>query len=339
MILVTGGTGLVGTHLLLQLVLEGTKVRATYREPHTLDRVKRVFSYYSSKPEKLFKQIHWVQADINDLMTLDTAFAQVTLVYHCAALISFDPRDFSHLMKINSEGTANIVNLCLAHGVKKLCYVSSTATVGRPVNGKMASEEDFEPDRYPNVYAISKQSAEMEVWRGSQEGLPVVIVNPGIILGPGFWDSGSGVVFKMGAKGRTFVPPGGTGFVGVMDVAQIMIRLMQSTLQNERFITINKNLGYKEFLTLIGNEFKLPAPQFILPVWLLQLLWRLDWLRCLLFGGRRRLTKSSVISLKYPVLYDNFKVVNTINYHFEPLAATIEFCCRRFKEDKPGLIN
>lgn len=339
MILVTGGTGLLGTHLLLQLLREDTEVRATYREEHSLHRVKQIFSYYSTDAETLFGKIDWVVADINDLMALEAAFKGVTHVYHCAALISFDPRDFSRLMKINTEGTANIVNFCLAYGVQKLCYASSTATVGRPLSSEMATEEDYGPDRHPGVYAISKELAELEVWRGSQEGLAVVIVNPGIILGPGYWEKGSGVLFSMAARGGSFVPPGGTGFVGVTDVVEIMVQLMQSTLQNERYIVIAKNLTYKEILTSIGKKFNLPGPKFSLPGWLLQLLWRADWLRCRLFGGGRKLTKSSVVSLKHPVAYNNAKVKGAISYCFSPLEETIEFSCRQFMEENPGLIQ
>lgn len=339
MILVTGGTGLVGTHLLLQLVRAGTKVRATYRESNSLQRVRQVFSYYGTDAELLFGKIDWVAADINDLMALESSFEGVTHVYHCAALISFDPRDFGLLMKINTEGTANIVNVCLAFGVQKLCYVSSTATVGRPVNGQMATEEDFGRDRHPGVYAISKELAELEVWRGSQEGLAVVIVNPGIILGPGFWDKGSGLLFGMAARGRIFVPPGGTGFVGVSDVVEIMVQLMQSPLQNERYILVGKNMTYKELLTIMGKEFNRPGPAFTLPGWLLHLLWRADWLRSRLFGGGRRLTKSAVVSLKNPVAYNNAKVSGAINYRFAPLDETIVFSCGRFREEKAGLIH
>ncbi len=339
MILVTGGTGLLGTHLLLHLIREGNKVRATYREANSLPRVKHIFSYYSPDAETLFGKIDWIMGDINDLMALEAAFKGVTHVYHCAALISFDPRDFTRLKKINTEGTANIVNFCLAYGVQKLCYASSTATVGRPLSSEMATEEDFGPDRHPGVYAISKELAELEVWRGSQEGLEVVIVNPGIILGPGFWQKGSGVLFGMAARGSIIVPPGGTGFVAVADVVEIMVQLMQSTLQNERYIVVGKNLTYKEILTIIGKEFNLPGPKFILPRWLLQLLWRADWLRCRLFGGSRKLTKSSVVSLKNPVEYNNAKVRGALSYRFSPLEETIEFSCRQFIEENPGLVK
>ena len=339
MILVTGGTGLVGTHLLLQLVRAGNHVRATYREPGSLQRVKQVFTYYGAGAETIFGKIDWVAADINDLMALEAAFEGVTHVYHCAALISFDPSEFGLLMKVNKEGTANIVNVCLASGVQKLCYVSSTATVGRPLNGQMATEEDFGRDRHPGVYAISKELAELEVWRGAQEGLAVVIVNPGIILGPGFWDKGSGLLFGMAARGSIFVPPGGTGFVGVSDVVEIMMRLMESTFHNERFILVGENLTYKELLTLIGKEFKRPGPEYTLPGWLLHLLWRADWLRSRLFGGGRKLTKSAVVSLKTPVAYSNTKVTRAINYRFAPLDETIAFSCGRFRKEKAGLFH
>ena len=332
--MVTGGTGLLGSHLLLRLVREGGPIRAIFRDPRSTEKVRHVFSYYSKDPESLFKRIEWVKADLNDLQALETAFRQVRQVYHCAALISFDPADFGLLNKVNAEGTANIVNLCIDNQVEKLCYASSVATVGRPAESHLADEEDFGPDRYPNVYALSKQSAEKEVWRGSQEGLPVAIVNPGIILGPGYWESGSGIVFGMGAKGRPFAPPGGTGFVSAADVAQIMVSLMQSSIRDERFITVAGNMTYRELLTQVAKACRLPGPRYTIPGWLLQLLWRLDWLRCRLVGSRRKLTKSAVVSLLNPVGYNNHKIKEAIGFKFEPLEKTLEFCCRLWLKEK-----
>jgi len=334
MVLVTGGTGLVGTHLLLQLAKEGTSVRAIFRDANSILRTKKVFSYYSSDPQALFSRIQWVAADITDLVALQAAFDQVTHVYHCAALISFDPADFERLKKVNAEGTANVVNLCIAKGVKKLCYTSSVATVGQPASGLLATEEDYTPRRNPTVYAISKQSAEMEVWRGSQEGIQVVIVNPGIILGPGFWDSGSGVVFGMGAKGRALAPPGGTGFVGVTDVVQIMAALMHSSLHNERYIVVAANMTFKSLLTVIANACKKAGPNLTIPIWCLQLVWRLDWLRRWLTGGKRVLTKNTVESLRHSITYDNQKIIGALGYEFGPLEESIAFCCQCMKEEE-----
>ena len=206
MILVTGGTGLVGAHLLLQLVKNHDSVRAIHREGSNLQNVEKVFSYYEEDATKLFQTIDWVCADINDIPALEEAFTDVEYVYHAAAMISFDPGDFEQLMKINVEGTANIINLAVANSIKKLCNVSTIGTIGKSLNGKPADEKSEWSDENINVYAKSKYAAEMEVWRGSQEGLSVVMVNPGVILGPGFWNTGTGALFKTAHKGYRFYP-------------------------------------------------------------------------------------------------------------------------------------
>lgn len=335
MILVTGGTGLVGAHLLLHLLQDYPAVKATCRESSSLEHVKRIFSYYhaDSEASALLEKVEWIHADINDLMALEKAFAGVTHVYHCAALISFHPGDFSLLRKVNTEGTANIVNLCIAHNVKKLCYVSSIATIGRNTNNLKATEEEFGPDRFPNVYALSKQSAELEVWRGTQEGVDVVIVNPGIILGPGFWKSGSGTVFGMGDKGPLFAPPGGSGFVSVTDVVKIMVKLMKAPIANERYIVVAENWPYRKLLHCISKDLNRPAPRFILPIWSLGLFRRIDRLRAFVTGGKRKLTRSAVESLKHPTLFSNQKIADALRYRFEDVEETVAFCCRIYQEE------
>jgi nucleoside-diphosphate-sugar epimerase len=335
MILVTGGTGLVGAYLLLQLVEAHSTLRATCRESSSLEDVKRIFSYYHPEPEAraLFSKVEWVQADITDIPALEQAFSGVTHVYHCAAYISFHPGDFAKLRKVNAEGTSNIVNLCITHKVAKLCYVSSIATIGRNPNIASATEEDFYPGSYPNVYALSKQSAELEVWRGSQEGVKVVIVNPGVILGAGFWKSASSSVFGLGGRGLYFAPPGGSGFVSVTDVVQIMVRLMNSPIANERYIVVAENWPYKKLLSCIGKALNRPAPRLILPIWILQVLRGADWLRSFLTGGKRKLTRSTVESLRHPVVFSNQKIVDTLHYQFEPVAETLVSCCRIYREE------
>ena len=167
MILVTGGTGLVGSHLLFELTKSDQNIRALYRRTETIEKVKKVFSYYSDQIDFQFKKIEWIQGDLNDIPKLEEAFKDITHVYHCAALISFAPNDYNQLKKINTEGTANIVNLCITHSIQKLCYVSSVATVGfDPL--KISEETIWKSEEIQNVYALTKHAAEMEVWRGIQ---------------------------------------------------------------------------------------------------------------------------------------------------------------------------
>jgi len=224
MILVTGGTGLVGSRLLFDLTSRGEKVRALKRPDSNLDAVRRVFSYYSDRPGDLFYKIEWVNADILNIDSLLEAMHNVKQVYHAAAWVSFDPADREKLIRNNVDGTRNIVNACLASSVRKLCYVSSTSALGPPgTNGLIDEKSMWVPNRLNSGYSVSKFYSEMEVWKGIEEGLKAVIVNPSIIFGPGFWDKGSSSMFTNIFRGLKFYSNGVTGFVSVEDVSAAMI--------------------------------------------------------------------------------------------------------------------
>ena len=258
----------------------------------------------------------------------------MTHVYHAAAFISFDPKDLKKLQRINTEGTANIVNLCLFHHIKKLCYVSTIGTIGRSAKGGQSTEETVWTNEHTNVYALSKYYAEIEVWRGSQENLPVVIVNPGVVLGPGFWKSGSGSLFSTVNKGYTFYPPGGTGFVTVIDVAKVMRKLMDSSIVNERFIVVAKNLNFKQIMVKVAVELGKKPPHKRLKIWQLKIGRYVDYLVSLITGNKRRITKNSIYSLKNPQAYDNSKVRNTLHLEFEDLDTTIKLSSRYFLAER-----
>ncbi|MGB5357056.1 MAG: NAD-dependent epimerase/dehydratase family protein [Eudoraea sp.] len=333
MILVTGGTGLIGSHLLLELLRKNLEVKAIYRNQSNLKQVLKVFGYYTSNAQEYFDKIIWVKADLNDIPALENAFENVHQLYHCAALISFDPNDFKRLQKINKVGTENIVNLSLAFKIDKLCYLSSIAALGRSQNGGLVDEDTDFNDSYSNVYALSKYQAEMEVWRGAQEGLNICILNPGVVLGPGFWNNGSGLFFTSVSKKLRYYPPGATGFVGVKDLCRLMVKAMNSSIKNERFIVISKNMSYKEVLNLIALAMGLKPPGKKLKNWQLQTLWRLDWVRHFITRQKRKLTQNTVFSLNNPQSYNNEKVSVTYNYSFESVEDWIAFCCQKFKEE------
>ena len=191
MILVTGATGFLGAELIHQLTAQGTKLRAVKREHSIIPATIRDNAL-----------VEWVTADINDFSDLEDAFLGIEQVYHCAAMISFDPRDKAKLLKINIEGTSNVVNLCVAYNAR-LVHVSSVAALGNPKKGAtLITEADFwEYDARSHSYAISKYEAEMEVWRGIAEGLDAVIVNPSVIIGAGDGFEGSGAIFKLVKEG------------------------------------------------------------------------------------------------------------------------------------------
>ena len=333
MILVTGGTGLVGAHLLLHLVKNNASVRAIRREGSNVEKVKKVFSYYEKDSITLFQKIDWVLADINDIPALEKAFADIEYVYHAAAMISFDPGDFEQLMKINAEGTANIVNLSVVNSIKKFCYVSTIGTIGKALNGKPADEESEWFDDNINVYAQSKYAAEMEVWRGSQEGLSVVMVNPGVILGPGFWNTGTGALFKTAYKGYRFYPPGGTGFISVHDVIRMMILLMASTIYNHRYIAVAENLTFQEILSRMCPLLGQSKPTKKLKFWQLEIARIADILWNFFTRSGRKITKASIHSMKHRDDYSNRKAKEELDFEFESLDAVIEFSCKRFMEE------
>lgn len=334
MILVTGGTGLVGAHLLYKLTDGDEPIRAIYRKDHKLEKVKNVFRYYDNDTATRFKKIEWILCELSDITILEKAFEGVTQVYHCAAFISFDPSHYKALMKSNQEGTANVVNQCIHHGINKLCYVSSIATIGTPIKKLQATEETEFNTTNVNVYALSKHAAESEVWRGSQEGLNVVVVNPGVILGPGFWYRGSGVFISRNAKKRNFYLNGGTGFVSVSDVVKAMVLLMQSNIINERFILVSENLSFRDVQKTIAECFGHQPPKRELKKWMLEIVWRLDWLRSKLTSSSRILTKNSVSTLSQRTNYSNEKIKTALTFEFEPIDKVIAYCCHLFLKEQ-----
>ena len=333
MILVTGGTGLVGSHLLFELTKSYQNIRALYRRSDTIEKVKKIFSYYTNKPENQFKKIQWFQANLNDVPRLNEAFKGITHVYHSAALISFAPDDYAKLKKTNTEGTANIVNLCISHSIKKLCYVSSVATMGfDPV--KICEKTTWKSEEIKNVYAISKYDAEMEVWRGIQEGVSSIIVNPGVILGPGFFNSGSGLLFKIINKGLNYKTEGITGYVDVNDVVKSMQLLMNGKHTNERYILVGETLSFAEFTSQISNALDVKAPKIIAKKWMLSIAWRLDWLNNKVLGKKRKLTKNMCKTLNSKNFYCSNKFLNCEKqFNFRPISKTISEVSQIFLED------
>jgi dihydroflavonol-4-reductase len=334
MILVTGGTGLVGAHLLVALVNNGEKVRAIHRASSDLGAVKNVFSYDTNEAESLFNKIEWMVADITAVTTLKAAFKDIDYVYHCAAYISFNPRHYPVLKKVNIEGTANVVNFCLTEGVKKLCYISSIATLGKTTDGSLSTEEsEFNPEEDNSVYSITKHEAEMEVWRGTQEGLDAVMVHPGVIIGEGIWSSASGGIFRTISKGLRYFTPGGVSIVDVKDVVKVMISLTTSDIKNEAYILIAKNIYYKELLTKVSDNLNKKPPNKTVAKWMMLSFANLDWFLYKVFRIKRKLLKATVRSLYKTSFYDASKIEKALDFKFTPPNKTIERVARNYRRD------
>ncbi|MGH1387602.1 NAD-dependent epimerase/dehydratase family protein [Kordia sp.] len=334
MILVTGGTGLVGAHLLAHLVQTETRIRAIYRTSEKLESVKNVFGYYFDDVTTHFDKIEWLKADVTDVPSLEKVFPDVTHVYHIAALITFDPKLFENLRKINIEGTANMVNLSIAYGVKKFCFVSSVAAIGENTDPSVPITEEthWNAEIDNSVYAISKYGSEMEVWRGSQEGLDMVIVNPAIILGAGFWrGGGSGSLFRQIDKGLKYYTKGILSYVDVVDVVSVMIQLMNSNIKNERFILVAENWTVEKFSKTTAKALNVKPPKKEASSFLLGIAWRMDWWRQFFTGKHRRLTRSTSKSIQSQTFFDSSKIQEALNFTFTPMEETIARVSERYK--------
>ena len=323
MILVTGGTGLVGFHLLLQLSQEKEAIRAIYRSEKKLQHVKNLFEAANKLPE--FEKTDWVQADILDVPALELAFSDISHVYHCAALVSFNPNDEDKLYQNNIIGTANVVNIALSKNIKKLCYVSSIAALGNGTEHNLIVNEETERNNEAirSDYSISKFGAEMEVWRGFQEGLEVVIVNPGVIFGYGFPKEGSSLFIQNIKNGQLFYTLGKLGIVAVEDVVKAMTALMKSSISGERFILVAEDVTYKELFDSIADNLasrtsvnKVKKPKYMVKKWQVQIARVLEFIFSILFFRKRMLTKSTVNSLYNLEVHDTSKIKNAIDFEF-----------------------
>lgn len=324
MILVTGGTGLVGAHLLLQLTENNEPIRALYRRAETLKKTKHLFSHYNK--QELFEKIEWIEGDILEVPSLELALAGVEKVYHCAAYISFDPSEEEKLRKVNIEGTANMVNISLALGIKKFCHVSSVAALGDLKYNEIVITEETEwnPEKFHADYAISKHGAETEVWRAWQEGLDVVIVNPGLIFGYGFWSQGSGEIFKAVNKGQYFYTKGSCGAIAVEDVADIMIQLMESEISGERYTLVAETISFRAIFNTIADGMHKKRPFIYATPFMTEVAWRLDWFFSKLLFRPRHFTRTMAKSAHKHQNFDNSKIKETLNYTFRDIKAKLK---------------
>lgn len=329
MILVTGGTGFLGSTLIKQLISAGHPVRATKRASSTI-------------PESLAAPnalLEWVDADITDYFALADACQGVNELYHCAAMVSYQPADKQAMIRTNVEGTAHVVNIALAENIR-LVHVSSITALGEPKPGQDTTEEDWwEYDREKSGYSIAKHDAEMEVWRGIAEGLNAVIVNPSLIIGAAAGDKGSGSVFSLVHRGLKFYVTGSVGLVDVEDVAKAMVLLMDDrSISGERFIVSNENKTHEALLTAYSRMIDRPPPRIKATQALMGLAWRGAWVASLFSGKPPLLTKASVRASARKLRFSNQKLKDATGMEFTPLEHTLRAIslALTLKENKRG---
>ncbi len=331
MILVTGGTGLIGSHLLFELALKNEHIRAIKRPDSNLHNVLKIFSYYSEEADRLFQHIDWFDASVTDYFSLTDAFNDIDRVYHCAGLVSYSRRIKKELFETNVKGTANIVNICLEKNIKKICYVSSIATFGEYDGVKPIDETTrWRPEKKSSLYSLSKLKAEMEVWRGIAEGLNGVIVNPAVVIGPGFWDHDIGTTIRLVERGMRFYTNGSTGYVDVRDVAKIMVRLMESDISGEQFLVSSENLTFKEILELISESLHRKKPAIHANRFMTGLGWRLNTLFSWITGKEPVITRDNMRISHKISLYSGQKIKDVLGYQYIPVRDSVRFLTEKY---------
>jgi len=328
MVFVTGGTGMVGAHLLYELVSKGVKVRALKRPGSNILQTEKIFSYYSSEYQSLMRNIEWVDGDILEKDSLGELLKGVDQIYHIAAMISFDHRYRKEVIHNNVEGTINLVDLALSLQIPRFCHVSSVAAIGSPPEGMEANEEHpWQNNLDHSAYAESKYLSEMEVWRAILQGLNAVIVNPSVIIGPGDWKSGSSLLFSTVWKGLKFYTKGGTGFVDVRDVAKAMRLLMADDVwedvKNQRYILNSENISFRKFFNQIADCLHVKQPKFFAGNFLLNLAFRFSSIKSCLTRTSPSVTRDTVRRANWLSYYDGSKISRAIGFEYTPVEVSI----------------
>lgn len=323
MILVTGATGLVGAHLCLNLLKKNDTIVALYRREKKKVALEEFFN--SKDASALFKKIQWRKADLCDLPALTAVFKGITKVYHCAAYISMAHYKIHQLQEVNQQGTTYIANLCVENKIKKLVYVSSIAALGsQTTTGIINEDTPWNPTVEKTPYAYSKYGAELEIWRASQEGIPVAIVNPGVILGEGMPRNPLAQLKQQIEKGLSFYPTGKTGYVAVEDVVEVMETLMNSPIENERFILVAENWCYQKMTQFVAQKMGKKAPSKVLRSKYLKIVWFFENLASGLRLRKKFLTKALIKSLADTNEIDGSKVENSLSFSYRKIGPYLD---------------
>jgi dihydroflavonol-4-reductase len=329
MILITGITGLVGSFTARRFLEAGYKVAGLKRANSDLSLLQGIEN-----------QIVWHEGDVLDVMSMETAMVDIEYVIHTAAIVSFAPKDRDRMFKTNIEGTANVVNICLEKNIKKLCFVSSVAALGRSLPNEkkvnhvisISEKATWEESPLNSNYAKTKYLAELEVWRGEAEGLNCVVVNPSVILGEADWNKSSTQLLKYVFDEHKFYPQGNLNYVDVQDVAECIFQLTIGDISGEKFILSTGEISYKDFFEKTSQYFHKKAPSILVPPTLTSILWRLEVIRTFFTGNAPLITKETALSSSHAFKYQNDKIKQAIGFEFKSLEESLKRICGKLLE-------
>lgn len=334
---ITGGTGSVGMHLVATWLAAGEPVRVFARPQAERSRLRNFLAHALAHDPGAFDRLEWAEGDLMDGIALEEAFAGAKRVVHAAAVVSFHRRDAVHMMRANRDGTANVVNAMLATGVGELVYISSVAALGRKPGEPVVHEETvFEDGPAVSAYARSKYRAELEVWRGQEEGLRVLVLNPVIVIGPGDYARSSAALLSQVANGLRFFPTGSNGFVAAQDVADAAWQLLQSGAWGHRFVVCGFHATYREVLDALADALETQRPRFAVRPWMAGIAWRVARLVEFVTGHPAFATRDALATSARNHRYSSEKLTNRIGLAFTPLQPAAKRAADHYLRFRPG---
>jgi dihydroflavonol-4-reductase len=317
MIAVTGANGLLGSFIIRKLI----------QEQRSFVAIKRAGSD-TTLLQDVAEKIQWRTADVLNPSMLTDALEGCTHVIHSAAIVSFNPHRANEVLEINAVGTRNVVNVCLQQNIKRFVHISSVAALGRQKEQTLIQEDNKWVDNPMNsVYANSKYKAELEVFRGQEEGLNTVILNPSIILAPADWNRSSAKLFKYAWNHRPFYIDASLNYVDVRDVALCAYRLLESNFEAQRFIANAGNISFKNFFEKTANQFDVKPPSIRLSKNIVKGVARVERVRTWFTRSEPLITRETAQMVGSQFLYDNKKIKKNLKFEFQTLDNTLEWCC------------
>lgn len=308
-ILVTGGSGLLGSYMLRYFLQLGyTNLTGTYQHNENVI------------PSDLRDRVVWKKLRLPDIPDANDAVRDQEWVIHSAGLVSYFKEDKFRLLEVNQKGTEHIVNVCLAHDVKHLVYIGSIGALGKEKNNVTLNESgDWVENNFSTSYGLSKYLGELEVWRGAAEGLPVSVILPSVILGTGDWSRSSLQLIDRVAKKSPWFPGGQTGFVDVRDIVQFVVMLLEKSNTGQRWILNGADMSYKDIYMRIAASLHLQRNFRLAPQGLASLL---------LLGSnilKGRFSTPDILHQVYGTFsYDATKSRQVEGFSYRPLELTIQ---------------
>lgn len=317
MIAISGANGLLGSFIVRKLIDEQKPFVALKRSGSDTSLLNDVA-----------EKINWRNADILNPLSLEEALEGCKHVIHAAAIVSYNTHRADQIMEINTIGTRNMVNACLQQNIRKLVHVSSVSALGRQKDQTLVAENNKWIDNPLNsIYAKSKYYAELEVFRGQEEGLNTVTLNPSVILAPADWHRSSAKLFRYSWKERPFYIDAYLNYVDVRDVASIACKFVDANHSAERFIINAGNISFKSFFEKIARNFKVKPPRVRLSKKMLMLAARVENVRSLFSGSEPLITRETAQIAETQFFYDNKKIKKILNFEFQSIDNTLEWCC------------